>query len=136
MNRLENQHIEFLRICANAPNQIHPKPPNVSAEDLNQMVQESLLIPYFKPAGTMYAISKNGSSVIKSMNTPSVEMRHLARQYVLSKGVPEEYVDGVIDQHGVENILKSQAEEMNNGRQKEVNIPTNEFGAREIKFRG
>jgi hypothetical protein len=138
MDRLEQKHIDFLRICAEAPNRIHQLPEDVSQMDADAMANEGLLIKYNRPTAPQYAIARYGSQFVKEHSTASPEMRKLAIAYVMSKieGGSEEDAEKIVNENGVETILRTQAEEMRHGSQREVKVPTNELGAPEIKFRG
>lgn len=137
MDRLGPEHLEFLTQCSLKPNKIHESalPP----AELDQMSREGLLIKY---GGTKprYAISKGGAQFVKDQQSRGSmihpEIRALAIKYVLSKGYEQEAAEVIVDKQGANEILRVQADELRQGTQKEVKIPTNDLGAVEIKFRG
>ncbi len=135
MNKLEAKHMEFLRRVASKPNSIHPLGDFPVAE-ADAMAAEGLLVKYNKATGPWYSIGRYGAQYVKEhlVGGDSPEMRKLAEAYVVSKGYTEEAAVEIVDREGVETILRSQAEEMRQGTQKEVQIPMNEQGKAEIKF--
>jgi spore maturation protein SpmB len=135
MNKLEQYHIDFLRVCATKPNNIHAQPENISSQDADIMCAEGLLIKYTKPTGRFYAIGRYGAQFIKELGNDT-EMTKLAINYVISKGYEESAAQEIVTKEGVESILRTQAEEMKQGTQREVTVPTNALGKPEIKFRG
>ena len=136
MDKIEQNHLDFLRKCAGKPNSIHELDETITQADADQMAQEGLLIRYNKPLGPMYCIGRYGSQYVKEAGQPGVEMTKLAVKYVVSKGYSEEAAVVIVADNGVDTILKSQAEEMRQGTQREVKVPMNAQGNPEIKFRG
>jgi hypothetical protein len=136
MNRLEKHHIDFLRTCAAKPNSIHALPLDVLHIDADAMAAEGLLVKYQKPTGRFYAIARYGAQYVKEISEPGPELTDLAVKYVMSKGFEEDKAKEIVEQHGVNNVLQSQADEMRQGAQREVTIPTNAQGVPEIKYKG
>ncbi len=136
MDKLEKEHMDFLRVCAGKPNSTHPLPENVSLFDAEMMAAEGLLISYHKSTGTHYAIGRYGTQFVKESGfSESPEMKKLAVDYVITKGYETEAAESIVAEHGVEKILGTQAEEIRAGAQREVKIPVNERGEVEVKFR-
>lgn len=135
MNRLETNHIDFLRKCASQPNRIHGS--DLPPEDLAQMTNEGLLLSYNKPSGMMYCITHAGGLVAKSYGE-SPDLIDIAVKYVISKGYEEEAARKIVSDNGAEHILKSMAAEQKEGGtgQREVTLPMSETGVPQIKFRG
>lgn len=135
MQHLGIEHLEFLRKVATKPNSIHPLE-DISMEDADTMAIEGLLIKYNKPTGPFYAIGRFGAQYAKEHAGPSPEMRELAIKYVKSKGYEEEGVaEEIVDREGVEKILFSQAQELRHGGQRDIQIPTDDKGNTDIKFK-
>lgn len=132
MDRLEKKHIDFLRLCAGTPNRTHSS--DLPFDDLRKMVDEGLLIQYNR-IPVAYAITKVGASVAKTFGA-SPEIIDLALKYVQSKGFDESAAKGIVEEHGAESILQSQATELRQIGQKEITVPINEQGKPEIKYRG
>ena len=133
---MNKAQIELLKRCAAKPNSIH-EPGEASITDADQLANEGLLIKYNKPLGPMYSIGRFGAQYVKENFSPngSPEMRKLALAYVVGKGYSEEQAEEIVDTEGVEKILLTQAEELRSGTQREVQVPLNERGEPEIKFR-
>lgn len=138
MDRLEQKHIDFIRTCAEKPMSIHTLPISISPMEADAIANEGLLIRYARPTGNRYAIGRYGAQFIKEGYgaSESPEMKKLAVDFVVSKGYEEPAATKIVAEHGVEYILKSQADELREGTQKEVKIPTNAQGKAEIKFKG
>lgn len=137
MDRLGKEHLDFLIQCATSPNKTHSS--ELPVAELQQMANEGLLIRYGR-SEFKYAISKQGSQFVKEQQARGQmihpEIKTLAVKYVVTKGYEEEAAQKIVDEQGANEILRIQAEEMRQGAQKEVKIPTNEKGMPEIKFRG
>lgn len=138
MNRIEQRHIEFLRLCASNSNKVQPLPADVPIMEADALVTEGLLIKYNKPNGPHYAIGRYGSQYVKeTYSAPeSPDMKKLAVDFVVSKGYEPEAAETIVENNGVEVILNSQAEELRKGTQREVTVPMNEQGLPQIKFKG
>src|SRR6266404_4429685 len=105
MNKLEKEHMDFLRVCAAGANSIHPIPKNVLLADAEMMAAEGLLISYSKPTGYHYAIAQYGAQFVKESGvSESPEMRKLAVDFVISKGYDEEAAEAIVSEHGIETI--------------------------------
>ena len=140
LQTLGPKHIEFLRKVASKPNSIHPLG-TMNQADADAMAHEGLLIKYAKAAGPMYAIGRYGAQYVKEHGAvkpdESPEMKALAIAYVKDKGYTDEGVaEKIVAEQGVEKILFTQAEEIRQGRQREVTIPLNEQGKPEIRYKG
>ena len=142
MNRLEDEHIQFLRQCAEKPLKVHES--DLPIEDLDQMVKESLLIKYGSGVRTKYSISRFGVQYVKerlsTKDAPVLpEMRAAAVKYVMSKGHDEKAADAIISEWGVPYLLESEARETRafsqHVGQRDVVVPRNEQGVPEIRFR-
>jgi hypothetical protein len=132
MDTLGKDHIDFLRQCASTPNKVHSS--DLPFDDLRKMVDEGLLIQYSR-VPVAYAITKIGVQVAKTFGA-SPELIKLATDYVQSKGYDESAAKGIVEEHGAESILQSQATELRQTGQKEITVPINELGKPEIKYRG
>lgn len=137
MDRLEEKHLEFLRLCASQPNKIHES--DLPPAELDQMANEGLLIRY-GGVKVRYCISKYGVKLVKDMiarkELVDPKAKEQALDYVKSKGYEKAVAEKIVEDHGAEVILKSKSEESALETQREVKIPTNAQGKPEMKFKG
>lgn len=137
MERIEQKHVDFLKLCADTPNRIHKVPEGMDPADASALSVEGLLIQYNKPGGAQYAITGDGSRFIQSFGaTDTPEMVKLAVAYVMTKGYDEEAAQTIVKDNGCAIILKSQVEEESGNRQREVKLPTDANGNTRMQFRG
>ena len=143
MNRLEDKHVVFLKQCADKPQKTHES--DLPVEDLEQMVKESLLIKY-GGVTNRYSISRYGTQYVKERisNGKDVgpvlpEMRAAAVKYVMSHGHDKQNAEALVDEWGVNYLLEAQAKEVRANQQvvgqRDIQIPRNEQGVPEIRFR-
>lgn len=131
-----SKHYEFLRQCADKPQKCHSTD-TISPLDLEEMVKDGLLIKYNR-LPLAFAITPYGSRVAKNNpDTTSPELVKLAVEYVISRGYSRDAADQIVQEHGAEAILKSQAEErkLTQKGQQEIKVPLNEQGKPEMKFK-
>jgi hypothetical protein len=123
MNVLEQEHIDFLRKCAAEDKTTHEAPEGMPQDDLDQMVREGLLIEY-SGVQKRYTITTGGARLAQSYGS-SPELEKIAIEWAMSKGYDRETAERVVKENGAEVILRSKAEELNDGKgQREVTMRT------------
>lgn len=127
MERLGQQHIEFLQLCAGKPSKIHES--DIPLSELQQMVDEGLLIKYNSGVKPKYCATKLGVRLAKSFGA-SPELIKVAEDFVVSKGYTPEAAKSIVEKYGAEVILKS--ENNLDERQREVKIPLDAQGRPQI----